>query len=128
MKGVEVLAGQRRGEQSAKCFSSATFRPHRRSHRVHLAESLERAGHAALVARPGPCLTLRLSWQRSNCPFVLESVPVLVGTLPAYLVAIEPRPARPANDGELFGAECTCAMRGLLMLDDWHGVRSNSGV
>jgi hypothetical protein len=99
-----MLSDERRHQEAAQGFASATLRAYRGSERVHLAERTDEPGLAAFVAGPAPRLAASLSREGPNGSFVLEPVAVLVGALAAGVVAIQAGTAGAADDGELGGA------------------------
>ena len=102
MQGAEVVAGDRGGEDPAEGFSSAPLGPNAGTQRVGLAEGRDRP--AALVAGSGPHVPYRLAGERTHRSLMFEAMTVLVGPLPAGVVAVEARATRAAGDDKFVGA------------------------
>ena len=87
--GVEVLAGEWRGEESAECFAAASFRSDRGAQGVDFAVAGEQSGVAAFVAGAGPGFAAGLAGEGADGALVVEAVAVFVGALAAGVVAVQ---------------------------------------
>ncbi len=103
LQGVEVLTGERGGEQTAQGLAFAAFGSHRGAQGVDTAVPVEESGDAALVAGTGPGFAAGLSGKRTYRSLVFEAVAMLVGALATGMVAVQPWATRTTNHDELGG-------------------------
>jgi hypothetical protein len=117
-----VLAGKRRGQQTAQGLTATAFGTHRRSHGVDPAEPWYEPSQAAFVPGSGPRLAACL---RRECPHragVFETVTMFVGALAAGMGAVQAWTPGAANHRELAGTPRAGPMRWARLRGDRHAI------